>query len=263
MPLKPLIGITLATPRPGRTREEAVEAGARYLQAVQEAGGKAEAILAPDPADDREAAALTACLDGLVLSGGGDIHPRHYARPGSAEYEIALRGWLYPDEPRDEIELRLLRHYLPTQKPVLAICRGFQVLNVALGGRLIADVPAREHNTRRDGTSGYHAVQVLPETRLGRALDCQPHLYVNSRHHQGVSRDLLAPGLRATAESEVAGDALIEGFESGDDRWLVGVQWHPERLADFGEREQLASRALFRAFVRVTLTSHSAGARPR
>jgi len=262
MPLEPRIGITLATPKPGKTREEAVEAGARYLQAVREAGGKTEIILAPDPADDRAAAALAARLDGLVLSGGGDIHPRHYARPGSAEYEVALKGWLYPDEPRDEVELRLLRRYLPTQKPILAICRGFQVLNVALGGGLIADVPAREHNTRRDGVSSYHAVRVLPQSRLSQALDCQTHLYVNSRHHQGISRDLLAPGLRATAASEV-GDALIEGFESGDDRWLVGVQWHPERLADFGEREQLASRALFRAFVRAALTSHSAGAHPR
>lgn len=262
MPLKPRIGITLATPKPGKTREEAIEAGARYPQAVQEAGGTSEVIIAPDPADDRAAAALAARIDGLVLSGGGDIHPRHYARPGSAEYEIALRGWLYPDDPRDEIELRLLHHYLPTQKPILAICRGFQVLNVALGGGLIADVPAREHNTRRDGASGYHAVQILPETRLSQALGCQTRLYVNSRHHQGVSRDLLAPGLRATAASEV-GDALIEGFEPADDRYLLGVQWHPERLADFGEREQLASQALFRAFIDAALTSHSADARPR
>jgi gamma-glutamyl-gamma-aminobutyrate hydrolase PuuD len=221
---------------------------------VEEAGGRAEAILAPDPADDRAAVALAARLDGLILSGGGDLHPRHYAQPGGAAYETALAGWLYPDEPRDEVELRVLRHYLPTQKPVLAICRGFQVLNVALGGRLIADVSHREHNTRRDGTSGYHGVRVVGESRLGRALGCGPHLYVNSRHHQGAGREMLAPGLTATAVSE-AGDDLIEGFETGGGRWLVGVQWHPERLADFGEQEQAASRALFRAFVDAALTS--------
>jgi putative glutamine amidotransferase len=246
--LKPHIGITLATPKPGKTREEVIEAHARYLQAVEEAGGVAKPLIAPAPADDRAAASLASCLNGLILSGGGDVHPRHYDRPGSAAYEEALRGWLYPDEPRDEAEFRLLRHYLPTKKPILAICRGFQVLNVALGGRLIADVPAREHNTRRDGTSGYHAVEVVPETRLSQVLGCGAHLYLNSRHHQGVAREMLAPGLRPTAVSEV-GDLLIEGFEAEGDRWVIGVQWHPERIPDFGEREQEASRALFRAFV--------------
>ena len=260
--MNPHIGITLATPQEGQTREDAVEAGARYLQAVEEAGGRAEAIVAPEPADDRGAAAIVARLDGLILSGGGDLHPRHYAQPGSAEYKTALAGWLYRDEPRDGVELRVLRHILPTQKPILAICRGFQVLNAALGGKLIADVPERAHNTRRDGASGYHGVTVVRESRLGRALGCGPHLYVNSRHHQGVGRGMLAPGLIAAAVSEV-GDDLIEGFEKEGDRWLVGVQWHPERLADFGEQEQAASRALFRAFVAAALTSRSADGRSR
>ncbi|MSS72356.1 MAG: gamma-glutamyl-gamma-aminobutyrate hydrolase family protein [Candidatus Latescibacteria bacterium] len=246
--MKPHIGITLDTPKPGKTREDVIETSARYLQSVEEADGAAKPLIAPDPADDRAAAALVIRLDGLILSGGGDVHPRHYARPRDAGYEEALRGWLYPDEPRDEAEFRLLRHYLPTGKPILAICRGFQVLNVALGGKLIADVSAREHNTRRDGTSGYHAVELVPETRLSQVLGGGAHLYVNSRHHQGLVQEMLAPGLRPTATSEV-GDLLVEGFEVTDDRWLIGVQWHPERIADFGEREQEASRALFRAFV--------------
>lgn len=252
---RPWIGITMTTPKAGQTREDVIDANRRYVQMVEEAGGAVEVIIAPEPANDPAAVALVHRLDGLILSGGGDIHPRYYYRPGTLEYDAALAGWFYQDEPRDEVEIRLLRHYLPTGKPILAICRGFQVLNVALGGKLIADLAAHEHNTRPEGISGFHEVTVLPASRLGRVLGCGATLRVNSRHHQGITLPLLAPGLRPAARSDLGepdGEPVIEGYEASDDRWLLAVQWHPERLPDFDERGQAVSRALFRAFVDAT-----------
>jgi len=242
----------MTTPKEGQTREEIINANSRYAQMIEEAGGRVEAIIAPQPADDRAAATLAARLDGLLLSGGGDIHPRYYYQPGTPEYDAALAGWFYQDEPRDEVEMRLLRHYLPTGKPILAICRGFQVLNVALGGRLVADLAAHEHNIQPEGVSGFHEVTVSPISRLGRTLGCGASLRVNSRHHQGITLPLLAPGLRPAARSdlgELNGEPVLEGYEAADERWLMAVQWHPERLSDFDEQSQAISRALFRAFV--------------
>lgn len=179
--------------------------------------------------------------DALFLPGGVDIDPTSY---GEARGPACGRT----DPARDWTELLLTRWALADRKPVLAVCRGAQILNVAIGGTLYQDV-GTEHPTalkhdqfptggrRRDDLS--HDVRITPGSRLGKLLAADV-LPVNSMHHQGIAR--LAPGLTAVA---VADDGLIEGVEVTDDRFVLGVQWHPEDLVDVDPR----MRRLFDAFI--------------
>jgi putative glutamine amidotransferase len=180
-------------------------------------------------------------LAGLFLPGGVDIDPAAY---GEARGAACGRT----DPARDWTELLLTRWALADRKPVLAVCRGAQLLNVAVGGTLYQDVES-QHPTaikhdqfptggrRRDDVS--HDVRIVPESRLGRLLETEV-LPVNSMHHQGIAR--LAPGLTAVA---TAADGLIEGVEVSDERFVLGVQWHPEDLVDVDPR----MRRLFAAFI--------------
>ncbi|HEY3220495.1 MAG TPA: gamma-glutamyl-gamma-aminobutyrate hydrolase family protein [Gemmatimonadales bacterium] len=180
-------------------------------------------------------------LAGLFLPGGVDIDPAAY---GEARGAACGRT----DPARDWTELLLTRWALADRKPVLAVCRGAQLLNVAVGGTLYQDVES-QHPTaikhdqfptggrRRDDVS--HDVRIVPESRLGRLLETEV-LPVNSMHHQGIAR--LAPGLMAVA---TAADGLIEGVEVSDERFVLGVQWHPEDLVDVDPR----MRRLFAAFI--------------
>jgi putative glutamine amidotransferase len=180
-------------------------------------------------------------LAGLFLPGGVDIDPAAY---GEARGVACGRT----DPARDWTELLLTRWALADRKPVLAVCRGAQLLNVAVGGTLYQDVES-QHPTaikhdqfptggrRRDDVS--HDVRIVPESRLGRLLETEV-LPVNSMHHQGIAR--LAPGLMAVA---TAADGLIEGVEVSDERFVLGVQWHPEDLVDVDPR----MRRLFAAFI--------------
>ena len=180
-------------------------------------------------------------LDGLFLPGGVDIDPTAYGE--------ARGPTCGPTDPaRDWTELTLTRWALADKKPVLAVCRGAQLLNVAIGGTLYQDLRAEHPDAlkhdqfptggrRRDALS--HEVHIVTGSRLGRLLDTAV-LPVNSMHHQGIAR--LAPGLTAVA---LATDGLIEGVEVDDDRFVVGVQWHPEDLVDVDPR----MRRLFDAFI--------------
>jgi putative glutamine amidotransferase len=180
-------------------------------------------------------------LDGLFLPGGVDMDPTTYG-----ESRSALCG--RTDAARDWTELLFVRWALADQKPVLAVCRGAQVLNVAVGGSLYQDVGAQHpeaikhdhfplNGRRRDELA--HEVRVAPGSRLQRLLGAD-RLEVNSMHHQGIAR--LAPGLQAVATSP---DGLIEGVEGETDQFLLGVQWHPEDLVDVDPR----MRRLFDAFI--------------
>jgi putative glutamine amidotransferase len=213
-------------------RTGAVVAGERYLAALDRAGALA-VVLGPDALAGRDPASVLGRLGGLVLTGGGDVDPARYGEAPAAE----LRG---VDPVRDGHELALVDAALAMQLPVLAVCRGLQVLNVACGGSLHQDigadigaVAARRHQ------SSSHPVDTVPGTRL--AAVAGPHLAAcPSVHHQAVAR--LGRGLTVAAW---APDGLIEAIEHEGPTWVLGVQWHPEDTAAVDAEQQ----ALFDAFV--------------
>jgi len=177
-------------------------------------------------------------LDGLLLTGGSDVNPKLYGQPRAAESEP-------PDDERDELEIRLLQEALAADLPVLAICRGMQVFNVARGGTLIQHVAnvdthrvkARDKEPARH--PAVHGIRVKPDTRLAGIVGAGEH-QVNSRHHQAVDR--LGAGL---VPSAIADDGVVEALElPGNAVFAVAVQWHPEDRVAVSE----ADRKLFEAF---------------
>ena len=202
-----------------------------YLNILADYGAKA-LILAPDTpvrlAGDRlfspdEAGRLPApvldYLDGVIFSGGGDVDPRYFGEPLDGADPNSI------DHPRDELELNLGRAALQQDMPIFAICRGCQVLNVAAGGKLVQHF---DRHRAKPGDGTYHRVDFLPSSRL-RQIVGQPALQVNTYHHQGVDQATLAP-LFAPAGVADEDTWLIEAYESQGHRWVVGVQWHPERI---------------------------------
>lgn len=235
MSKSPIIGITTYS------RSEAGEfylPGA-YVDAVRMYGGTPVLLPPSQPDPDR----LLDLLDGLVFSGGGDIDPLLYN--GSAHPMIYL-----VDEERDQFELALAKAALNKPLPVLGICRGMQLLNVASGGSLVAHVPDvygdrilhRLDNPRRPTQ---HAVQVTPHSRLAQVLGtCSIH--VVSWHHQALK--MVAPGWQVVGQAE---DGLVEAIEHQQHPWMLGVQWHPEMSPDdpvhqrlFQALVEVAARAL-------------------
>jgi putative glutamine amidotransferase len=179
--------------------------------------------------DDLSAEALVERVDGLILTGGADINPARYGHaPHAALGQVS-------DE-RDRWELALIHAARSRSRPVLAICRGVQVLNVALGGTLIQDLPSERpgeinHDPESPRTARTHSVEIAPESRLGRAMGTT-NARVNSIHHQAIER--VADELRIVG---TAPDGVIEGVEPAADSawWCLGVQWHPEELTATGE----------------------------
>ena len=178
---------------------------------------------------------------GLLLCGGPDIHPNHYGEPPDPEAGLEVNDAL------DTLEFRVLREALDRDMPVLAICRGMQVLNVAFGGKLRQDVPGHraEHSDGR-WESAKHQIYLAPGSKLAAILGQGGFFRVNSRHHQGLKEAQKSPGLLASAYS--LDDGLIEGLESPQHSWVVGVQCHPERQDEVPQNFQnlflgLAERA--------------------
>ena len=208
-------------------------------------------ILAPADAD-----ALLDGMAGLILTGGEDVDPTHYHRAAHP----AL-GEVHAE--RDAFELALVRAARARRLPTLAICRGIQILNVALGGTLVQDLPSeRPDASPHDGTwersHRVHRVEVVAGSRLAAALGAAV-LPVNSLHHQAV--DTAAAGLRVVA---TAPDGVIEGLESDrSDWWMVGVQWHPEELTDGPDAWDRALFGAFAAAVREAGLSSRAASAPR
>jgi gamma-glutamyl-gamma-aminobutyrate hydrolase PuuD len=196
-----------------------------YVRAVERAGGRA--VLIP-PSEDGAEEVLDA-VDGLILSGGNDMEPDHYG----AEAHPTTLG---TNGARDRGELALLKAALERDLPVLAICRGFEVLNVARGGDLVQHLPdVLGHDEHRPvlGEFAEHPVRVDPDSRLGAV----PGL-VKSHHHQGVGR--IGDGLREVGWAE---DGTVEALEDPDKRFVVGVLWHPEAGEDQRLFEQLVEAA--------------------
>ncbi len=170
---------------------------------------------------------------GLMLAGGTDVDSHLYGERRHPETER-------PNRARDAHELRLLRQALERDLPVLAVCRGHQFLNVALGGSLLQHVEGDSHRADDEGQSRWHTVSIRGG-RLGEVYGLRRDLRVNSRHHQAVTEERLAPSLEPFAYSP---DGLVEAMESREHRWVVGVQWHPER-----PEMRPAADLLFAAFV--------------
>jgi putative glutamine amidotransferase len=233
-PDAPLIAITAADPK--LTDDPALTARKieLYVEAIRHHGGKPELLHVSTPAAGRER--LLAAMDGLLLAGGPDVDPALYGEP------VAETGAI--DPARDELEMAALRAAEKRAIPVLGICRGMQVINVFAGGTLLRDVPSHAGTPYGHGEAETHDLDIEPASKLGRAIaaaapegmaagdpsDPLLELQVNTFHHQAVDEDGLAPGLRPVAWAPSESGRLVEGLESRDGRWLVGVQCHPERL---------------------------------
>jgi putative glutamine amidotransferase len=245
----PLIGVSTSEVRrredhtvvpQGEPPRTELALGERYLEAVRMAGGM-PVILAPVRTGAVDA--LLDRLDGVCLSGGPDLAPAHYGAPEHPE--------LGPTEPElDRFELALARRAMTRHIPVLAICRGAQVMNVARGGTLHQHLPdldlAVEHRSPTPGVTATHGVELVRGSRLAEVMG-GTLLEVNSYHHQALAE--LGRGLRAVGHAE---DGTVEAVEIGGASFAFGVQWHAELLVE--RPEQLA---LFEALV------GAAGARAR
>ena len=207
--MKPRIGIT----RCSRLDD--------YLESVKQAGGDPLVLEATsDPAQALDG------IDGLLLTGGADVDARRYGEPPHPSTEA--------DAQRDRFELPLAQSALARDTPLLAICRGVQVLNVAAGGTLIQDIPSYvatqlDHDVKEPKDATAHDVRIARETRLARALEASLNAggqcAVNSRHHQAIGRVAAPFIVTATAE-----DGVIEAIERPEARFCIGVQWHPENF---------------------------------
>jgi putative glutamine amidotransferase len=215
-----------------------------YTRSVERAGMLP--VVVPPFEDERRAAAIAACVDGILLTGGEDVDRARYGAVPRAETDA-------PHVARDRSEIALVVAAKTMAVPTLAICRGLQILNVALGGTLIQDIPSERPGALPHALSGprdrrTHAVHAHEGSRLATALGASD-LEVNSSHHQALDR--VASGINVTA---TAPDGIVEGAESDDDRWwMLGVQWHPEDLTETAEEWD---RALFEAFRRAA-ASHA------
>jgi len=217
---RPVIGICtyLETMRWGAWEDRAAMVPSGYVSAVQRAGGIA-VLLPPDEAALDEPDPLLDLVDGLILAGGVDVDPAAYGASAHPETDA-------PNESRDAFELALARRALERDIPLLGICRGMQLMNVAAGGTLHQHVPDvvghADHRTRL-GVFGDHDVRLEPGSLAARAAGEELHA-TKSHHHQGV--DVLAEGFRVTGWSAL--DELPEAIEAPERRYALGVQWHPE-----------------------------------
>lgn len=212
----PILGITTYAPRENLAR---FHLPVEYVHAVRRAGALPWLI----PPGEPRLAELLAHLDGLVLSGGGDLDPEHY---GGARHPT-LYGI---DRVRDATELELAQAAFERGLPTLGICRGCQVINVAFGGSLIEHLPDEvgedlAHRGEGPGTSSLHPVELAPDSRVAKIVgDVFPH--VSSSHHQALRR--VAEGLAIVGRAR---DGTIEAVERGDHPFYLAVQWHPEETA--------------------------------
>ena len=227
---RPVIGITtyVTAARWSNWELEAALVPADYVRAVERAGGRA--LLVP-PSHDGVEETLES-LDGLIFSGGSDLDPELYGQEAHAETSDVVRN-------RDTAELALLEAALERDMPVLAICRGSQVLNVARGGDLVQhlpDVVGDEKHKHTPGTFADHDVSVEDGSRLASVLG--ERAPVKSHHHQGFGK--VGEGLRVVAHAE---DGTIEAVEDPTRRFALGVLWHPEAGEDARLFEELVREA--------------------
>jgi putative glutamine amidotransferase len=218
---RPRIVVTLTNPERATDRATAELKNGRYLESVERAGGAAVPLDDASPRDDCTAA--LASMDGLVISGGPDIDPG-----------------------RDRLDLDAFRAAQDRSVPVLGVCRGLQAINVFSGGSLLQHLDGHESAAYPTGPAEQHPIWIAEGSRLASIVGGAEALLVNTYHHQGVTADRLAAGLVASARAAHPASELVEALESRDpDRWLVGIQCHPERT----ESSPLVLERLWAAFV--------------
>jgi putative glutamine amidotransferase len=237
--MKPLIGISCGTFHDRAWCPPSYGHRQTYVDAILGAGGAP--LLIPPVVDETTLRVLYERLDGILLAGGGDIAPSSYGDQPHEKLGLV-------DIARDESELPIARWAVAEGKPLLGICRGVQVLNVALGGTLYQDIPSQISHSlshtlsyeREDWTYMAHDISIAPGSRLAQVMGVEM-MTINSLHHQSV-RDL-APGLRVVAW---APDGIVEAVEGQGDSFVLGVQCHPEALQATADPRW---QGLFRAFV--------------
>ena len=193
----------------------------RYVQAIEPLGAEVR-LVTPENSGSLPTNRLLDGVGGLLLCGGPDVDPSFYGESPDPEAGLQLSLAL------DKLEFRLLDHALDQDMPVLAICRGMQVLNVAFGGRLIQDLP--DHRSQWNGEiwePAFHSICISPGSKAAAIIGSAGFFKVNSIHHQGLKEAQRAPRLMTTAYS--VEDGLIEGLESPEHSWVIGLQCHPER----------------------------------
>ncbi|MBR5520522.1 MAG: gamma-glutamyl-gamma-aminobutyrate hydrolase family protein [Oscillospiraceae bacterium] len=215
---KPLIGISAVTAFNDRLHAQRVT----YPQAVWAAGG--EAILLPCNPDKSNVPQLVSMLDGLLVPGGADVTPELYG-----EEKMDVCGSTFRFE--DEYDMELIKEAVKQGKPILAICRGMQIMNVLYGGTLYQDIPTQyettqNHSMFEDGAENLHTVNLEEDSHLARILGAYKDVKVNTSHHQAVKD--LAEGFRLTGR---APDGIPEAMENRDGS-IICMQWHPERMQD-------------------------------
>jgi putative glutamine amidotransferase len=236
--MRPLIAVTGVPIVAGGVlgwRQGAVASSAAYLEAVQRAAADA-VIVPPVPLDEAEARERLRRFDGLLLTGGGDVDPAIYGQ--ETRPEVA-----HVSPARDEFEIPVVRAAIAAGLPALCICRGVQVLNVALGGTLHQHICDREElvaHRNEDGSDGVlHEIVAQPGSRVMKAMGAE-RARTFSHHHQAL--DAVGAGLVPVGWAE---DGLLEAVEL-DDGWVLGIQWHAEATAAFDPTQQ----AIFDALVR-------------
>ena len=207
-----------------------------YSQAILHAGGAS--VIIPAAQDRRSLGVILDSVQGIILSGGPDIHPRRYG-------EEPMGGLGEVDEALDQMELAATNLALEKNLPVLGICRGIQVLNVALGGTLYQDIPSQVpesicHTPKTDKAVNTHTVRIEAGSRLDKLLR-KREIWVNGKHHQAIKD--LAKGWVVAARAK---DGIIEAIELPGKCFAMGVQWHPEGTW----RDDAFSKKLFRSFLR-------------
>ena len=193
----------------------------RYVEVMESAGADVR-VLIPDYYSEATTEELMRNVGGLLICGGPDVNPALYGEEPDPDAGLVLNKAL------DDLELRILQYALDLDMPVLAICRGMQLMNVAFGGKLIQDLPNHRSEKIKDKwVPASHNIYIAPGAKTAPVIGMAGFFKVNSLHHQGLKEAQRAPRLMTTAY-EVE-DGLIEGLESPEHSWVIGLQCHPER----------------------------------
>ena len=251
----PLIAVAVADAARARDLLLTARKNELYANGVRRHGG--EPVFVSSGTPDAERDRILGKMAGLVLTGGADVDP--------ALYHESAAGAVDVDPARDAVEKAAWREAERRSVPVFGICRGLQAINVFAGGSLLQDVPSHAGTPYGHGPAHVHNMEIDPNSRLARALaegspeglattdedDATIDLVVNTYHHQAVSHDTLAPGLRAVGWSASEAGRLVEALESRDNRWIVAVQCHPERTESTPDEFE----GVWEAFVRAARES--------